>query len=607
MINNRALTRAYLVGLGLTSVTTVFAHDDLEELDLTIVSANRLSSSIDSTTSSVGVISDDEIERSQNYLLRDILDTEGGVFGFSSAGQLGQTGSVAIQGLPTRFTQVSVDGFPLSGASFALGNFLGNTSSIGYKSVEILKGGQPTSYGNAAVGGVIYLNNDYGDGVFGLKVSGEVGSFGSWFTDFATKGSVGNLRYNIGGELSFNENDRNEIVPIQDFRNESFFANFAYELNDSAEAKFSVRTQNSELTLDPNAFSSFGTSLVDTDTVLLTGSLDLQLNPFVDAKVYVGRSEEDNDIFSDFGDFVSRNRIISGGLDTSSEISDQGVLHIGGQYSSIDRETGAADGNFDESSIYASYQHTLPNSVLLEGGLRYQDSSDFSGDLGFNLGVRADLNDAISVRARYANGYRTPTPLEAGEFGGSFPQTANPDLDPEEIQTWEAGVTVDLADNHSLELTGYYHRLDNAISSVFSLATFTSQNVNLTGVSEVAGFTAILEGSFLGEALHYKATWDYLLRNDVVEFPRNQANIDVYYSGSNWTIGLGSSTRSSGNFAGETDANIIFRAYGSYDVNDVLRLNARVENIFDEEFVVTGFGDIPGAGTTVFFGATLEF
>ena len=620
MITQKALQRASLAGLSLLSATTVYGHEPEDELELTIVSATRLSSDPEDTTSDVERIDREEIERSQRYLLRDVLDSQPGVFSFSSAGQEGTTGSLAINGLATAFNSVSIDGVQLSGTSFTLGNFLANTNTFGYSSVEILKGGQATNFGNSAAGGVVYLQNDFGDGEFGLRLHGEVGSFGSVLSEISTTGSLGDLRYHIGVARRFTENDRNSVEPEQDFENETFFGNFAYRIHDEAELKVSIRTQNSELDVDPNAANSFGSEEFDTDAVQLTGSLEFAVNPFWDVKINAGRVEEEffNTSSGFSGDFSALSRITTVGFDTSYDITDDGTLFLGGQYSDFDRRTSSGgfsqSAAFRENSIYANYQHYISDHIFLEGGVRYEDNTAFTDDTGFHLGAKAQLNSFVSARVRYSDTFVTPTPLQTESFVTAFgTQLASPDLNPSTLKSWEGGLDIDFSDDHKLELSGYYHRLDDAITTNFdfdpvTLAS-TSQNVNVSGVSEVAGFSTAFRGNFFEGRLGYSVIWDYLLKTDLPQsFPRNQVKLDVFYQTDQWTLGAGMRSQSTGRFAGETDSHFVARIYGDYKVNEYLTLNTRIENLFDEDFVLADFGTaIPGAGTAFFFGATLEF
>lgn len=599
-----ALKRACLVGLGVLPATQVFAHDLIDELDLTVVSATRFEVNADSTTSNLSVVQAEEVDRSQRYLLRDILNTQAGVFGYSTAGQIGQTGSVAIQGLTTKFNQVAVDGFPLSGASLALGNFLANGSSFGYESVEVLRGGQSVNYGSGAVGGVIALNNDFGDGEFAHRISGEIGSFSTWSAEVSTKGSLADLRYNIGAAKFFTKNDRSNGVVLEDFVNETFFSNFAYSFNDAAEGKFSLRTQNSEL--------ESGSSYIDTDSVFLNGSVEVEIDPFWDLKVYFGQFSEDYLFSGSYGDSISANRINSVGFDVSYELEDYGNLFFGGQYSSTHRDFFGKFDKWREESLYTNYQHSINDSLILEGGVRYQNSSQYGEHLGYHLGFKSKLNDVVTFRGRHSDNFVSPTALETGAFpaiGFSPAQLANPELDHERVKSFEAGVDLHLFTDHNIEITGYYHNLTNAIGRDNVVGGV--QFVNRKDRSEVVGFTTALKGSFYEQRLNYNLAWDYLVKNDVTEYPRNQVKLDVFFQEDNWTLGAGAYTQSSGEYSGLTDAHLVTRIYGSYVVNDVLTLNTRLENVLDEKYYVAGpqFGSaaIFGTGTAFYFGATLDF
>ena len=58
-----------------------------------------------------------------------------------------------------------------------------------------------------------------------------------------------------------------------------------------------------------------------------------------------------------------------------------------------------------------------------------------------------------------------------------------------------------------------------------------------------------------------------------------------------------------------TDDRTVARLYGEYQVNEYLKLHARVENLFDEDYLISDiFGtQLEGAGRAVSVGATIEW
>ena len=169
-------------------------------------------------------------------------------------------------------------------------------------------------------------------------------------------------------------------------------------------------------------------------------------------------------------------------------------------------------------------------------------------------------------------------------------QLANPDLEEERFNSLELGLEQEFLGNSTVSITGYAHFLEDAIGN----PNF-NQFVNTSGTSEVFGIDAALAGSFI-ENFYYKVAWNYSIKNDVIDgFPRNTANLDTYYDGGKWLLGLGASTRSSASFDGprELDSNCITRIYGHYQLTENIRLTARIENLFDEEYELDPFAFDP--------------
>lgn len=144
-----------------------------------VVTATRTETPVKETTKSVSVVTADDIEERQNYVLPELMNNEPGVF-FRPTGGLGQFGTVSIRGASERHTVFQYNGMPLRDSADTQGSLsyftedlLGTTN---LDRIEILKGTNSTLYGSQAMGGVVNIIPKKWQKGFAGEVRSEFGS-----------------------------------------------------------------------------------------------------------------------------------------------------------------------------------------------------------------------------------------------------------------------------------------------------------------------------------------------------------------------------------------------------------------------------------------------
>ena len=132
--------------------------------------------------------------------------------------------------------------------------------------------------------------------------------------------------------------------------------------------------------------------------------------------------------------------------------------------------------------IYLQDEIQLSDRLMLTPGIRYdkysyrpkgnatfndQDVRDINdGKFTFRLGTIYDLTDNLSVYAQFSQGFKAPGFYEMyfSKDGGSYMQEANPNLRPEESDSWEIGLRGE-GRLGSYEITAFYNSYDDFIES----------------------------------------------------------------------------------------------------------------------------------------------
>ena len=227
------------------------------------------------------------------------------------------------------------------------------------------------------------------------------------------------------------------------------------------------------------------------------------------------------------------------------------------------------------------------------------------------VGVTYDLTDTVAVYADAARSFKPNT--GASLQGGGF--------DPEKGKSYEMGI----------KWEGFDRQLsvDAAIYQIDKKNVLTTDPADPTGISKVAagevrsrGFDLNVAGNLTPEwrliggyaYVDAEVTKDNTIRSGtrLMNIPRNSfslLNVYEFQDGTLKGLGLGAGAKYVDERAGQTaitafamDAYTVVDLLSYYKVNDKVRLNLDVKNLFNREFEEGAFGNIyayPGAPRTV--------
>lgn len=614
----------FVVGFAAAILNVQGEEKRVEALEPTTVLASRFESPSDETVSSVGVVTGNELGRMQEYRLIESLKLLPGIQGFSTAGQSGNFESLQVRGLPTRYTQVVVDGVRVTDSTNGLNNFLSNAAMGQVNQIEFLRGPQSVLYGGEAVGGVLGYDTAVG-GERKTTLFAEAGSFDSYRTSLSSRGEVGELEYGVGFNREFTGNDTYSTFPIQDYELNSGVVGLKWNASEDLSFKLTYRGSDGNLKTRTNSMFGSSTSDIDTDSHLFALNTELRISERWTSKLTLGYYEEAYDAAFDgsFGPstFSSDTDRFSLNWNNKVSVTDDLDLVAGLEYS----ETGFQNSNgqdlsFSTQAVYLNGYWKPIDGLLLELGGRYDDHDEYGGDVAWNVGAAYTFSESgTRVRARLAESYRTPTLTDSEAFSGMFSnQLANPDLKTEKILGFEVGVDQELSETHFLELTYFNQNLEDAIFTQTIAPGFpaTTQRQNRDGDSRVSGFETAVRGSFFEESVGYRLAWTAQIDDEVLDVPDHLVSADIHYDGGKWLIGAGATyvagasygTPGDVNFV-KTDDRFVTRIYGNYEITENVKFHARVENLLDEAYRVSDiFGtQIDGQGFGAFAGFTVDF
>ena len=592
-------------------------HEAYEELEETTILASRFDNLTRDTTSSVSSITGEDLKDQQFTLLSDSLNLIPGVQS-NAFGPTGTIPSLLTRGLPTGFTQVVVDGVNISNSSNSVANFLTAAGNTQISRLEFLRGPQSVLYGGDAVGGVLGYETKVG-GENKISLFGEAGSFESYKTSVSASGTIGKLEYGIEIGEQFTNNDPSEEVSLEDYTLQSGTLGLKFNATDDLNFKFTYRGSESEFE------TNFGSTVTETD--LFTLNTNFVVNDIWTTKLTLGRYEESS-TSSFLNSFFDKNS-----LNWSNEILLSPTFKTVAGYEYSDTEfnnSNGSDVDFHTNGFYLNNYWTPTDALLIEAGVRIEDHSQFDSETSWNVGFAYDFADTgTRISSRISESFRTPTTLDTEFFNGGFSsdQIANPNLETETAIAYEIGIEQEITEDHVIKITYFHQELDDAIftqnlvAPVFQFSPFfgvttrgQNQQQNASGESTVSGLEIEARGSFIEDKLNYRLAWTIQDREEVIDIPDHLVSVDINYDGDTWLVGLsanyvdGASYQNPANNADPLDDRIVTRLYGHYEINKHVKLHARIENLFNENYEISPFGDQgPGNERGYFAGVTISW
>jgi outer membrane cobalamin receptor len=560
-----------------------------------IVSALRIPQEASTVTSAVTVLDPKELESQGILQLRDALNAAPGVISTSTGGQTGAVGSLFIRGTKTADSQVVVDGMRLSDSTTQLGGVLAAGRAYDIGNIEVLRGAQGAIYGGESVGGVLWMETPRGSGNPHGSTSAEAGSFASFATHSMFQGETANLSYYLSGGYEETDNDG----PSEQFHQ----ANTALRVEGKIDSVWTVgttfRAANNFYNDHGNSDNSFESELA---TLYATGKIS---NRWA-SRFHAGFQQELYDNDSSFGNYGTDMRAAS--LATDQELTlAENVRLLAGAYvhESSYQNTIGTDQARDRYGVHSVVEWDIIEHLTTTAALRWEHYDAYGDELTWRFGsIYNIVATGTSLRGGVGSSFRSPSYLDL--FGSSY-GAGNPDLAAVSTLGWDLGFEQKIGAHHSVEVTGFKNSITDQIESPAG-----SSPVNLPGTSTTDGLEVGIRGNWLDSALNYRLAWTYL-HESLSDQPRNAATAAIDWKPSAKSlIGIGATHLSEHSWGSDPIASYtVARLYGSYQLTDKVKFNARIENLFDKGYKLYGGNQyaplVEGSGTGLYAGVTVDW
>jgi vitamin B12 transporter len=514
------------------------------ELQSIVVTATRIPTPEFQIANSVTVVTAAEIAARQIRTLPDLLKEVPGLNVVQSGGPGGLT-SVFMRGTNSNHTKVFIDGIDVSdpsnsNASFDFGQLL--TQDI--QRVEVLRGPQSGLYGSDAVGGVINVITNSGNGPAQFNAGIEAGSFDTFNQTAGVSGSADQFHYAANfqhfhaGSTPVTPSDYLQPgqARINDYDdNLTGSTKLGFDVTDTLDLGLVARYTDSHLRFTGDNFAFFptipDTAQSDSNTkqyytratahlVSFGGAFDQTLGAaYSNIKSYDfspdGPSETDN--------FGARVKFDWQGIVTLPA-NEKLVLGAEHQHDSITTPISAST---NINSGYVELQSNFLDSFYDTLAVRYDDNDRFGSKVTYRFAPEYLIADTgTKIKGSIGTGFKAPTLSQLFQSFPDFFFFANPNLKPETDLGWDAGFEQPLFQN-SLRFGMTYFRI-NIKDLIEDNADFTSTTnigrAKTDGVESFVTYQPIRTLTFRLDYTYTQAT-DQTTLLELLRRPKNKESL----------------------------------------------------------------------------------
>src|SRR5271170_7524616 len=167
--------------------------EEAQKLNPIVVTATRIPQPIDQIGTTITVVEAPQIEEQKIQLVQDVLRQVPGVQ-VTQTGSPGSETDVMIRGASASQTLVLIDGVEVN--TGATGSFdFANLTTDNLDRIEVLRGAGGSLYGSQAIGGVVQLISQEGEGAPKASLLSDGGNHASTQQVATVSGAEGNLHY----------------------------------------------------------------------------------------------------------------------------------------------------------------------------------------------------------------------------------------------------------------------------------------------------------------------------------------------------------------------------------------------------------------------------
>ncbi len=615
-------------------------------LEEVVVTATRTEENPEEIASSITIITEEDIENMKATTALEVLRDVPGLDVLKSGGP-GRPTSVFLRGAKSEHTLVMIDGFEINDPISTTRLFdFAHLTVDNIERIEVVRGPQSTLYGSDAVGGVINIITKTGVGKPKFNVNFEGGAMNSYLestdvtygTDFINF-SLGASRLDTDGIFSHdNTGYENTTVSTKlGFNHKEMSSDFTFRTANTRSHLDDWDFMENKAKLDPNYVAEtesylFGLNIKNIITGLWPNITEFWEHQIKGSIFTIDRDHEDK--FNDLADWEWSKGWYDGLI---RKLDWQHTFHVGEVDTIVagfefEEESGKSsygywdtwEGKFKETPFkqrvvnnkgyYVQNQLKLFDSLVATFGFRYDDHQRVGGDPNFKAALAYFIKKTdTKFKGTWGTGFKAPSLYQL------YSQYGDPDLSPEDSESWDVGFEQGfLGGRIHIGLTYFHNHYKNLIEydyarwKYFNIGAAKAEGLELeASINPIKDLRVAFnytymdtenrgkEKELIGDSLLRRPNNKFNFNIDYHFLERFHANLGLNYFGKRLDLPVYRydpvtlERRFVGYLGGETYTKVDLTLL--YDINPHLQVYFKAENLFDNDYQEVYGYDSPDA------------
>ena len=603
------------VSLGVISTSLLTFAQEIPtcQLGKIIVTATKTEQYQAEIGSSTTVITEEELSKKSKTFVLDVLRDTPGVSVMQS-GSFGGSASLYLRGSKTGYTLVMIDGVevndPMSiDRSFDFAHLL----TDGIQKIEIVRGPQSTLYGSDAIGGVINIITKKGKGKPKWQALFEGGSYNTFKKVLSYEGS--NEKFNYYFSLIHLNSDG--ISKAKDgaeddaYRNITFSSRLGCQILENTDLDLVFHYIDAKYDYDDGAYEDDPNKVGWWKNIISKITLNQTANSFWNYKLSFSYSKtkrmyrDDSDSVDTFDNihnwYIGDNKKFE--WQNNFVPVEWSTVTAGFEY---EKERGFSDGRnfwdrFDRKSVdnkgyYLQNQINLQDKFFATVGVRVDDHELFGTETTYKISTAYFISQTgTRLKANWGTGFKAPSLYQL------YSSYGDPDLEPDKSNSYDFGFEQSLLNNKiSFGLTYFHNNFKNMVD--LDMVTLKYKNFGRVKTKGIETELAFNPWKDLKITINYTYldTENKETGKELGRRPKNQINFDINYRFLD-KGNLNISTTYVGSRWNDNANTEKLKQYTKVDLTIIYNLTknsqifARVENLFDKEYMQIRGYETPGA------------
>jgi vitamin B12 transporter len=599
-------------------------------MELVIVTPTRMPQQLNKIISDTTLITEQDIRNSGAADVASLLEQVAGVEIYQGGG-VGKQSSLFLRGSNSSHVLVLLDGVRINSAT-------AGTTQVDQlmldqiERIEVVRGNVSSLYGSDAIGGVIQIFTKRGKGVPAFNVGAGAGTHNTQRVSAGYGGEAANTTYNV--QVSKFRTDgisavKSSLVPTVNpdrdgYDNTSVSANLRYDWAEAHSLSASLFNSSGHNQTD-NPYGSI-TDVNSSKSHIRKFALvsENRINDSWQSKVQLSRGVDDSQNFLNGVPDVAMGAQFKTSSDqllwqNTLSVGENNLLIVGLEKlkQRVVSSTLYSRTKRTDDSLFAGYTGNY-DAHQVQVNFRRDQYADSGAANTWLLGYGYELSDAWRVTASTATAFKTPTLndlyypfVDYGTFGGvSYSYQGNPNLKPERSRDSEFG----------LHFTGEGQYLDavyfnNRIRDLIVITTQPAATMTNLDAARNDGVELVYKGLFGDTSVRLAITRQDPRDADTSQPLLRRAN-NFSSAGVTRRLGMlkvGGEWQHSGARTDvdiNTFARVTLAAYdvanltANYSMDEHFELTARVDNIFNRDYMLAHGYNSPGR--TLFVGLNYQ-